>query len=131
MRLIVFVKAPELIEPIPLDIIDDRPSKDVLSDILVIAKLSTKTSLATNYTLARDGTRLNPSLSLSQNGIKNGELLDLIKTNNENLPVTNSLVVGLDSIDKPAEVYEEVKSIKSPEKKSDRTNIPGKKIDFD
>lgn len=130
MRLIIFVKIPERVEPITLDIIDDRPSQAVVDDILVIAKLATKNETASNYCLSRNGDKLDPIRELSQNGIKNGMVLDLL---NEQIVPRGKNQFKEDAFQEAlSESSEESSNTKkTPKKSNERSNVPGKKIDFD
>lgn len=120
MRLIIFVKIPGRVEPIPLDIIDDRPSQAVLDDILVIAKLSAKNGHNTNYYLSRNGTKLDPGLELSKNGVNNGALLDLVNSDEQIAPVSKNEFKEIAFQEKPSETPEEHKSNK---KAKDRKSV--------
>lgn len=131
MRLIIFVKIPERVDPIPLDIIDDRPSQAVLEDILVLGKLAIKNNPISKHYLSRNGTKLDLSLELSQNGVQNGMLLDLIKTNENIIPVKKSQFKEEVYQETPSDIIEEPISIKRTQKKVEPSNVPGKKIDFD
>lgn len=131
MRLIIFVKIPERVDPIPLDITDDRPSQAVLDDILILAKLSTKNDPLLNYYLSQNGTKLDLSLELSKNSVKNGTLLELIKINDQSTPIIKHKFNEVDLRQVSSEIDEEPKSSKKKQKKTEEQTVPGKKIDFD
>ena len=131
MRLIIYVKIPTHVEPIPLDVIDDRPSQAVLDDILVIAKLSAKNSTTRSYYLSRNGIKLDSNLTLSQNGVKNGILLDLTKINEQDISAKKNEYKEILFEKAPSKVANDTKSTKKAQKENGQQAVPGKKIDFD
>lgn len=130
MRLIIFLKIPERVEPIPLDVIDDRPTQSVLGDILVLTNLSSEKDYAMEeYFLEKDGEKLDLDLSLSGNGVKNGDTLVLVKSNKKKKILDDQEIDNINVQPPHLEAPEKPTKNKNIEKK--KSNVPGKKIDFD
>lgn len=132
MRLILFVKIPGQLEPIPLDIVDDRAARLVLEDILLLTSLSAKDKSHPNYELIWEGNKIDLNRNMSENGIKNGALLEVNQIDN---PIAIKNWDG-EKEDMKQTVAESLTPVKkgrnSTEKKVINTSpVPGKKIDFD
>lgn len=135
MRLIVFTKIPERIQPIPLDIIDDRPSQQVLKDILILTELSKRDSSIANCALVNHGKKLDLNLSLTENSVRNGDCLHLMESNEQSsLSIhqmeTKEVKVQETLPDSKFEAIDKKKNSKD-RKKDEPPPISGKKIDFD
>ena len=134
-RLIIFVKIPGRVEPIPLDIMDNSSINSVLLDILIITGLFSKDKPIQNYLLLQNGRKLDLSLRLSENGIKNGSTLDLIPIENTIDIINNTKVSQNTKVESNQVISNNINS-SHPQKKKEvehrnKSSIPGKKIDFD
>ncbi len=131
MRLIVFVKTSDSVDPIPLDIIDERPAQTVLDDIIRLIKPSVNSGVAANYGLAQNGKEIDLTLKLSENGVKNGDHLELVPTSAKlianNTVVEKTSEQQISSVPQTAAVNSKVK----PKTNRDIKPVIGKKIDFD
>lgn len=129
MRLIVNIELPTSVELIPLDILDELPCRSLLDDIVLLFKLSRDG----NYALAVGGKLIDHTRTLTDNGVRNGGILELIQT--------DKAIVDSDNVkheplrqEKTAIPNTETKVPPDTKKKEDAENrqpIPGKKIDFD
>jgi hypothetical protein len=133
MRFIVYAKLPDCVDLLPLDIIDDRPSRNVLEDILVLAKiLPFQSRVAGKYKLKKSSLELDLDLRLADNKIKNGDVLELIIASDQVTSSANKLsfekVVLKEKTSDAIEMPENVAQISL---KTERPNVPGKKVDFD
>lgn len=129
IRLIIFVKIPGQVEPIPLDVIDNRLTNLVLDDILIITGLSLQNKLSQNYLLSLNGKQLDPYIRLSENGVKNGAVLNLIVAADQNIN-TETEPIKNDTKESRSE-FENISKSKTNSPKNNKQNTIGKKIDFD
>jgi hypothetical protein len=140
IRLIVFVKIPGRVEPIPLDILDSSSTNLVLVDILIIAGLSSQDKPVQNYLLLQNGRKLDLSLRLSENGVKNGSALELIPL--ELIPIENTIdiinnkKISQNTKEESNQVNSNDITSSNPQKNNEvehknKSSVPGKKIDFD
>ncbi len=135
MRLIIFAKVPGRVELIPLDIIDNRNAGEVLRDILILSKLeSSRKEVIDVYDLVKGNANLNLNCNLTENHVKNGDLLEVIR-HSKPVPVA-AKPITFEKIDLQEEqlgsIVEEIhNSKKKSPSKSTPHNLPGKKIDFD
>jgi hypothetical protein len=132
MRLIIFLKIPERVEPIPLDVIDvdDRPAQAVLEDILDLIKLpSDKDNAIEGYLLEKNSEKLNLDLNLLGNGVKNGDTLVLVKSN-EKTKKLDGRKIDIGNV-QSSHLETSGKTAKEKDIQKKESNVPGKKIDFD
>lgn len=130
MRLNIFINNKISSETIPLDIIDDRSSQQVLVDIAIMLQLPLNSGQSADlmYSLCKAGKPLDLHRTLYENNIHNGETLviedkSFVENKPESVPGNSSP----QSIIKPITSQLDEPSNTSMEK----PKIPGKKIDFD
>jgi hypothetical protein len=133
MRFIIYAKLPDRVDLLPLDIVDDRPSRNVLEEILVLAKiLPFKSSAEKKYAMKKSSVELDLDLDLAGNKIKNGDVLEIVVVSERTIPSASRL--SFEKVfqqENGPEIIEALKKVASPSLKVERSNIPGKKIDFD
>lgn len=131
MRLIISAKIPNQVDPIPLDIIDDRPTGGAFKDILRLTKLANTEDSLEDYELLRNDKQLDLNKSFTENGVKNGDILDIIRRDQDKA----DLVIS----NEPKQYFKATTPATSKKKASrttikeepDSSSIPGVKIDFD
>lgn len=129
MRLIVNIKLPASVELTPLDILDELPCKSILDDIVLLFKFNHND----NYALAVGGEPIDHTRTLTDNGIRNGGILELIHIDKA-IVASGKLQHEPLQMEKKAVPSTEAKvppKIKTKEDAENRQPIPGKKIDFD
>ena len=149
MRLAIFVKINNYPDLIPLDIsiaekdLSKFSFNDIVNYICTFAKISMPDSIdaEASYGLSKGGVILNSELLLIENGIKNGDIVELIVgekniINKKSLGmVSNDNEINEDDDQSPhadSAKEESNSSIKALDfEKNQYQPIPGKKVDFD
>lgn len=132
MRLIIFAKIPNQVDPVPLDIIDDRPTQDAFKELLRLTKLANTESRFERFQLTRNGTPVDLGLSFSENGVRNGDTLDVSYTveNAKNLSTSEPKNTSPKKI--PTHSSKRSKtSTRTMKETEESSSVPGVKIDFD
>lgn len=135
MRLIIFAKIPNQADPIPLDILDDRPLREALPEILRLTKLAKTNDKLQHYQYLIGERKIDLNLSFSDNRIRNGDLLEIQPVNNLSQSLDDSGMIdtqGAEMVSVPQKKSKpSARSRKKEEDDDSSSSIPGVKIDFD
>jgi len=137
MRYNLYIKIHNKPELIPFDIFDTSkedsspiPCSRILHEILTFLKLQSDSdlSLEHKYKMYRSDIEIDLHNSLSENGIRNGDIITLSEREHHERPQIND-VRSINNNLPNSQINHEEKDLER--RQNEKKTIPGKKIDFD